>query len=142
MTQRAFNPAKDDALLCIDRMRPAFQKIIHGFRGETLLCAMTTAFGELLRARGGSDEPLKRAVAAFTSLPAAIRKEVPDCQSQIKAVIAAVKKEGFTLDAMLWSMLGALVNLFQALDFSEQEIDAAKEALIMRINEAQRVSIN
>jgi hypothetical protein len=142
MPVNAVNP-HEDAVVLVDRMRPELQKIINQrFRGEALICAMTTSFTELLRERGGSGEPLTRAMAAFTELPAVARGQVPACHTQIKAVIAAVKQEGFSLDAILWSMLGAITNIYQGLRFPKHQIDAARDDMIMRINEARRLSIN
>jgi hypothetical protein len=123
-------------------MLPAFRKIFKDFDAKVLLCAMTNTFAELIYERGGSDEPLNRVFSDFPALPAAIREQVPDCHAKIKAEIAAVRQDGFTLDAVICSMVGALVSLYHALDFSEPEIEDAKEALIAYMNEAQRVSIN
>jgi hypothetical protein len=97
---------------------------------------------QLLRERGGSDETLTRAVAAFGSLPANARQQVPDCHAQIKTLIEGAKQEGFTVDAILWSMLGAIVNVYGGFGFSTAEIDAARDDMIMRINEARRRSMN
>jgi hypothetical protein len=139
----AANPNEDDATACVDRMRPQLQKIINQrFRGEALICAMTTSFAELLRERGGSEEPLTRAMAAFTQLPAVARRQVPECHAQIKAVISAVKQESFSPDTILWSMLGAITNIYQGLHFPKHQIDAARDDMIMRLNEARRISIN
>jgi hypothetical protein len=60
-------------------MKPKLQGIINqGFQGEALIAAMTLTFAELLRERGGSDEPLLRATEVFTKLPSAARKQTWD----------------------------------------------------------------
>jgi hypothetical protein len=143
MSVNALNANEDDAVVCVDRMRPELQKIINQrFRGEALICALTTSFAELLRERGGSEEPLTRAMAVFTQLPAVARGQVPGCRTQIMAVIAAVKQEGFSLDAILWSILGAIISMYEGLHFPKHQIDAARDDMIMRIKEARRLSVN
>ena len=79
MPVNALNPDHDDAHLCVERMKPELQKLIdQRLKPEALLSAMTTAFAELLRERGGNDEPLARALAAFTGLPI---ERVPRCEA-------------------------------------------------------------
>lgn len=57
----------EDGLRCVSRLKPKLQEVINqGFRGEALRAAMTLTFAELLRERGGSDEPLLRAIEVFT----------------------------------------------------------------------------
>jgi hypothetical protein len=108
----SLDPDADDGFRCVDRMKPKLQEIINqGFRGEALIAAMTLTFAELLRERGGSDKPLLRATEAFTKLPAVARKQTMRCHGQIKAVIADVRQEGFSPDAILWSTLGSLTNI-------------------------------
>ena len=141
MSAIALDPAEDDAYLCVDRMQPELQKIINQhFRGEALICAMTTTFAGLLKERGGSDEAITRAVEAFAQLPAAVRKEVPDCHARIKNMIDNVQRDGFSQDAILWAMLGAIINLYRSFGFPELKIDGARDDMIMRINEARRLS--
>lgn len=143
MLVAALNAAEDDALLCVDRIQPELQNIINQrFRTEALICAMTIAFAELLRERGGSDEPLTRSMAAFAALPATARKQVPDCHSRIKTLISAVRGEGFSLDAILWAVLGAITSIYRGLGFPRHQIDAACNDMIMRLNEARRLSTN
>jgi hypothetical protein len=143
MRKPALDPEQDNALLCVERMRRTLQNIINQrFKGEALVCAMTTTFAELLRERGGSDEPLTRALGAFSQLPAATREQVRSCHAQVKGSIAAVRREGFSLDSILWSMLGAITSIYQAMRYPEREIEAATHDMIRRINEARRLSIN
>ena len=133
----------DDGFRRVDHMKPKVQEIINqGFRGEALIAAMTLTFAELLRKRGGSDEPLLRAMDVFTKLPAVARKQTMGCHAQIKAVIADAQREGFTPDAILWSTLGAITNIYRGLSFPAPEIDAAMKDMISRINEARDLSTN
>jgi hypothetical protein len=77
MPVTALDTAEDNALLCAEHMGPELQKIIEQrFKAEARLSALTTTFAELLRERGGSNEPLIRAMAAFAELPAHARKTV------------------------------------------------------------------
>ena len=39
------------------------------------------------------------------------------CHARSKTLIAAIRQEGFTLDALLWSMLGAIINIYQGFRF-------------------------
>jgi len=143
MPETVLDTKEDDALLCVDRMRPGLQKIINQrFKNDALICAMTTTFAELLRERGGSEEPLIRAAATFSKLPPATRDQMRACHSQIKILITAVKREGFSLDAILWSMLGAITSIYQGFRFPKDQIEAACEDMIRRINEARQLSIN
>jgi hypothetical protein len=124
-------------------MKSKLQKIINqGFRGKALIAAMTLTFAELLCERGGSDEPLHRAMEVFTKLPAMARKQTMKCHAQIKAVIADVRREGFSLDAILWSTLGSITNIYRGLGFPATEIDTAMKDMIGRINEAYEFSTN
>jgi hypothetical protein len=45
-------------------------------------------------------------------------------------------------ETILWSMLGAITNIYQGLHFPKHQIDAAGDDMIMRFNEAQSRSIN
>lgn len=144
MLGTALNPEEEDnALLCVDRMQPGLQNIINqDFKGAALICAMTTAFAELLRERGGSDEPLTRAMAAFSQLPAATREQAQSCHKQVKNLITVVRQEGFSSDAILWSMLDAITKIYQVMRYPKRQIEAAIDDMIRRINESRRLSIN
>jgi hypothetical protein len=63
-----------------------------------------------------------RAMGVFTELPAVARKQTMGCHAQIKAVIADVQREGFSPDAILWSTLGAITNIYRGLGFLATEI--------------------
>ena len=106
------------------------------------MMAMGICFAELLRDRGGDDEPLLRTMDVFMKMPSNSRKETKLCLTQIKTVIAAVKDEGFTLDAILWSTLGAITNIMGGMGFPRHEIDKARDDMIARINQARNGSLN
>lgn len=143
MPLAALDPAEDNALFCAERLGPGLQNIIdQRLKAESLLCALTTTFAELLRERGGSNEPLIRAMAAFTEMPALARKQMRDCHRQIKSLISTLRGEGFSLDAVLWAMLGVIISMYRAFGFSADQIDAANIDMISRINEARRLSTN
>jgi hypothetical protein len=134
---------EDDAIQCVDRMRSELQKIINQCsRGDALMAAMTICFAELLRDRGGDDQPLKGAMALFAKLPSIARKETMLCHGQLKTFVAILKNEGFTLDAILWSTLGAITNILGGLGHPRHEIDEARIDMIARINQARSRSIN
>jgi hypothetical protein len=134
---KATTPPMDDAVRCIDRMRPELQNVINRCSGgDALMAAMSISFAELLRDRGGDDEPLLRTMKVFTKFPSKVRKEARDAHDRLKILISDLKTEGFTLDVILWSMLGAITNILTSLRHSPQEVDAARADMIGHINRA------
>jgi hypothetical protein len=111
----ATNPSfsrEDDAYQCVDRMRPELQKIINQCSsGDAFMTALSICFAELLRDRGGDDEPLLRTMDLFMKRSSKIRKETQRIHAQLKTLVAATRSDDFTLDAILWSTVGAITNV-------------------------------
>jgi hypothetical protein len=126
------------AFACARRMNPALGKILDQ-RGavEPFICALTKTFAELLKERGGNSQSFILTLATFSDLPAALHKQVPKYHAHIKVVIGQLKHDGFSLDAILSSMLGAILGLYQACRVPQNQIDDAGDSMIMALNEAQ-----
>jgi hypothetical protein len=43
------------------------------------------------------------------------------------------------LDAIMWSMLGAITHIYQKIGFPQAEIEQARDDMMMRSNEATRL---
>ena len=137
------DPKENDARACVDAMRPELQRLINqGSRAEALVCAMTLTYAGLIHARGGAEEPLRKAMAAFAQLPRPARKEAQRCHEEIKQIIAKTRQQGFSGDAILWSLVGAITNLFTALGHPRAEVDQCTADMIAQLNHARRLSIN
>jgi hypothetical protein len=105
----------DDVFACVERMNPALQQIMDQPFGsvQPLLCAMTMTYAQLLKERGGDGQSVLRTLDAFTTLPKPLRKQVRSCHAHIESMIGQLKQEGFALDAILLSMLGAILGIYQ-----------------------------
>jgi hypothetical protein len=139
-----FSENETDAFACADRMRPALQKIIDQCSGsvEPFLGAMITTYAGLLKERGSDGQSVLRALAAFAAMPAPLRNQVPNCHAQIKSMIGQLKHDGFALDAILWAMLGAILSLYQECRVPQDQIDKARDDMIVALNEARRPSLH
>jgi hypothetical protein len=125
-------------------MNPALQKIIDQPFGsaQPLLCAMTMTYAELLKERGGDDQSVLRTLDAFTTLPKPLRMQVRNCHAHIESMIGQLRQEGSALDAILWSVLGAILGIYQECPVPQDQIDKARDDMIMALNEARRRSLN
>jgi hypothetical protein len=135
---------EDDAFTCVKRMNPALQKIIDQPFGsvQPLLCAMTMTYAQLLKERGGDGQSVLQTLDAYAELPKPLRKQVRSCHAQIESMIGQLKQEGFALDAILWSMLGAILGIYQECPIPQDQIDKARDDMITALNEARRTSLH
>lgn len=137
------DPNEDDALACVDAMRPGLQRVIDRCsRMEAFVCAMTLTYAGLIHARGGAEEPLTKAMAAFAELPRPARKEAQRCHEQIKQIIVKTQEQGFSPDAILWSLIGAITNIFTSLGHSKAEVDQCVGDMITQLNYARKLSVS
>jgi hypothetical protein len=137
------DPNEDDVLACVDAMRPGLQRVIDQCsRGEALVCAMTLTYAGLIHARGGAEEPLTKGMAALAGLPRTARKEAQRCHEQIKQIIVKTQERGFSPDAILWSLIGAITSIFASLGHSKAEVDQCVGDMITQLNYARRLSVN
>jgi hypothetical protein len=91
------DPNEDDAVQCVDHMRPQIQAIIDGrFKGEAVLWALNCAFADLLRQCGGGDFQIKIAVAAYTELDRASRDDAQICYARVQEMLSSLRKQGFS----------------------------------------------
>jgi hypothetical protein len=135
---------EDDVFACVERMNSALQKIIDQPFGsvQPLLSAMTMTYAQLLHERGGDGQSVLRTLAAYTELPEPLAKQVRNCHAQIESMIGQLKQEGFALDAILSSMLGAILGIYQECPIPQDQIDKARDDMIMALNEARRTSLH
>src|SRR5262245_45315376 len=105
------DPKEDDAMQCVDRMRPELQSIIdHGFGLNALIWAINMNFAELVKLRGGDDYWVVKVMAAFSELNRKQRDQAQVCYRRIKKVREKLQASGFSLDAIIWALIGAIGN--------------------------------
>jgi hypothetical protein len=78
---------------------------------------MTMTYAQLLKERGGNRQSVLRTLDAYTELPEPLRKQVRKCHAEIESMIEQLKQEGFALDAILRSMLGAILGIYENAPF-------------------------
>ncbi len=134
---------EDDGLACASVMSPELQRILDKrYSGDAFMCAMATTYAELVRSRGGQEEPLLKAMEMFASLPRRARREVPLCHSDLKAMNRRIHAQGFSDDAIMWSMIGAVMNILGQAGTPQAEIDECRNRMIMHLNEARKSSMD
>jgi hypothetical protein len=138
-----FNPKEDDALACVDAMGPELQRVIdQRHSGNALICALSISYAELIRSRGGREELLLQAMECFATLPKNARDETRNCHAQVKEVIGRIQQQGFSADAIMWAMIGAITKVFSAFGFPKAEIDKCLDGMITHLNHARKSAIN
>ena len=142
MTKQSINSVEDDPLACADRMNTAMQSICAQFRAEAVIGALSTSFAQLIVEYGGSSEPLLKMLQEHSTAPPHLRTPLRECRAQVKTMISSLKRDGFSLYAILWAVLGNILALHTVLGFSQDEINSVRDDMITRINEAQRLSVN
>lgn len=142
MTKQIINSLEDDPLACAGRMDAPMQSIYAQFRAGAVIGALSTSFAQLIVERGGSNEPLLKALHLFSTAPPYLRTEVRECHANVKTLISSLKRDGFSLSAILWAVMGNILALYRACEFPQDDIDSARDAMIMQINDAQRLSVN
>ena len=134
---------EDDATKCVDRMRPRLQKLIdEGCGADPLMWAINMSFAELARDRGGDDGPIMKLLALFLEFNRARRDQAQVCHRQIKCLNADLNKEGFSHDAIMWSLIGAVGNLSRGLGMPASEIEKCVGDMIRRLNASRSSSMN
>jgi len=142
MTKPSINSLEDDPLACADRMNTAMQSICAQFRAEAVIGALSTSFAQLIVEHGGSSEPLLKMLQEHSTAPPHLRTPLRECHAQVKTMISSLKRDGFSLYALLWAVLGTILRVLTECGFPQDDIDSARDDMIMRINAAQRLSVN
>lgn len=137
------NLEKDDALACVDVMSPLLQQIIdRGYSADALICALTIAQAELLQDRGGRTLPLRSAMKSFATFPKQLQRETRECLADVREMNQNVHASGYTTDAITWSMIGAITNIYGKLGMPKAAIDECRNGMIMHLNDARKTSLN
>jgi hypothetical protein len=58
----------------------------------------------------------------------------------VRLLLEAVKAEGFGPDAILWALVGAIINIMQGLGHLASEIENVTKQMLGRMNEARRIA--
>lgn len=137
------DPKEDDAIQCVDHMRPQIQAMIdERFKGEAVLWALNVGFADFLRQRGGGDFQIKKAVAAYTELDRESRDDAQICYGRVRDMLSSLRKEGFSLDAIAWSLIGGLSNILSVSRITKAEKEDYVAGLILALNAARSASMN
>lgn len=142
MTKQIINTLEDDPLACAGRMNAAMQPIYAQFHAGAVIGALSTSFAQLIVERGGSNEPLLKALHLFSTAPLPLRTQLRKCHANVKTMISSLKRDGFSHYAILWAMMGNILALHAACRCPQADIDSARDNMIMQINDAQRLSVN
>jgi hypothetical protein len=137
------NAREDDALACVDVMSPRLQLIIdRRYPGDALVRALTTAYAELILDRGGRKGPLLKALDGLARLPPDTRRQARLCLGEIRRMNETIRAQGFSKDAITWSLMGAITNIHRQLGAPKAQIDECRNGMIMHLNDARKKSIN
>ena len=142
MTKQIINSLEDDPLACADRMDTAMQSIYAQFHAWAVIGALSASFAQLIVERGGSNEPLSKAAHLFSTAPPPLRTQLWECHAKVETMISRLKRDGFSLSAILWAVMGNILALHAACGIPQDDIDTVRNDMIMQINDAQRLSVN
>jgi hypothetical protein len=102
---------EDDPHACGVRMNTYLQSIGAQFRAPAVFGALSTSFAELIVERGGSDEQLLKMRQVYSKQPPHLRTQVRECHAQVETMISSLKRDGFSLYAILWAVMGNILAL-------------------------------
>jgi hypothetical protein len=137
------DPKEDDAAQCVDRLRPELQNLINQRMAlNSLVWAINLNFAELIKLRGGDETCVLLVMERFLDLNRKQRDQGQVCYRRIKDVRSKLLASGFSLDAIMWALIGAIGNISRGLGIPPDEIDKAMGDMIMRLKMARQSSMN
>lgn len=143
------DPNKNDAFQVVQYIRPMIQNLIdHGFGIEAIVWAINLNFAELLELQSGSPSivvdtsPVFTVLVDYKELDCQQRDEAQGSYRQIKSVRNNLLKQGFSYDAVMWALIGAIGNISRGIGLPAEEVEKVTGDMIMRLNAARRTSMN
>lgn len=122
------DPNENARLKCADRMDQELQKLINqGCGVDALLWGVNMAFAELVRHGDGGDDAVVDGMIMFSKLNRTQRDQAQTCQQYVNKVNAALSKEGFGHDAIMWSLIGVISEMSRGLGMSQDEIKTVRD---------------
>jgi hypothetical protein len=122
------NPYENARLKCANRMDQELQNLINqGCGVDALLWGVNMAFAELVRRGDGGDDAVVDGMMMFSRLDRTQRDQAQACQQYVNGVNAALSKEGFDPDAIMWSLIGVISEVSRGLGMSQDEVKTVRD---------------
>jgi hypothetical protein len=142
-TPEKIDPDAEDAFKVVEHTRPVIQSLINeGLGLNALLWAINMNFAELLVLRGGDDSSIVKVMAVYSELNRKDRNQAQVCFRRLKTMRDNLHKQGFSYDAVIWALIGAIGNISRGIGLSEEEIKKVSGDMITRLNMARSSSMN
>jgi hypothetical protein len=142
-TPGTLNPDAEDAFKVVEHTRPAIQSLINeGFGLNALIWGLNMNFAELVVLRGGDDSAVVNVMSVFPQLSRKQRDQAQVCYRRLKTMRENLHQQGFSYDAIMWTLIGAIGNISRGIGLSEDEIKKVSGDMIIRLNMARNSSMN
>jgi hypothetical protein len=122
------DPYENARLKCADRMNQELQKLIdQGCGVDVLVWAINMAFADLVLQGDGGDDAVVNGMMLLSKLDPTQRNQAQACHQYINRANAALSKEGFDFDAIMWSLIDAITKMSRGLGMSQDEVKTVRD---------------
>jgi hypothetical protein len=137
------DPDEDDVFKVVEHTRPALQSLINeGVGLHALIWGINMNFAELVVLRGGDKSAVVNVMSVFPQLSRKQRDQAQVCYRRLKTIRENLDQQGFSYDAIMWALIGAIGNISRGIGLSKEEIEKATGDMITRLNMARSSSMN
>ena len=140
--RRAPDLDEDEVLRCVEKMAVILHELIReGYASDAISGALNMRFIEMSNERAGKEPKPVDVRALFPTLGKNAWDQTDLCHGRMKTATEALQGEGFSTDAIMWSLIAAVKNLLRVSGAVTEEIEKIVGELLHQFHEARRPQV-
>jgi hypothetical protein len=130
---------EEEVLKCVKQVGTVLHDLMsEGRPVEAVIGALNMRFIEMLNDRSGAEIKPVDVKVLFPTLSKGQWEQTEFCHARMKISSEALQAEGFSVDAIMWSLIAAVRNLLRMSAFASDDIDKVIGDLLLHFNAARR----